>query len=190
MTSPDDLRIGDAEREAAMAALREHYAQGRLTHEELEERIELALSARTGRELALAHADLPDLYGSRSGGRDGSAEGRERGHRGPGWAVPTGVEPWHGGNGWAGPGGVGPWHGRRGHASRRAGHRHPAWEHRAGRRGRPPVAPFLFLMLVIGVASAGFWTLKFFFVAWLAMGVLGMLHRRRWHPRAGGALRR
>ncbi|GIH90708.1 DUF1707 domain-containing protein [Planobispora siamensis] len=64
MIPGDDLRIGDAEREATMAALREHYAQGRLTHQELDERLGLALTARTGRELALAREDLPDLYGA------------------------------------------------------------------------------------------------------------------------------
>lgn len=169
MTSRDDLRIGDAERDAAVTALREHYAQGRLTHEELDERIELTLSARTGRELALTSADLPDLYGPRPEDRDGPARGRE--HRDHGWA--------------------GPWHGHHGRGPRRGGHHPAAWHrHRAGRRGGPPVAPFLILMLVIGVATTGFWALKFVFFAWLAMAVVGMLHRRRWqHVRAGGGPR-
>ncbi|MCG5213960.1 DUF1707 SHOCT-like domain-containing protein [Streptosporangium sp. KLBMP 9127] len=60
MTSRDDLRIGDAEREEMMGALREHFAQGRITHEELEERLGLTLTARTGRELARVAEDLPD----------------------------------------------------------------------------------------------------------------------------------
>nr|BFE81534.1 hypothetical protein GCM10020093_041350 [Planobispora longispora] len=58
----DDLRVGDAERDAAMAVLREHYAHGRLTHEELDERLGLALSARTGGDLARAQENLPDPY--------------------------------------------------------------------------------------------------------------------------------
>jgi hypothetical protein len=61
MTSRDDLRIGDAEREEMMAALREHFAQGRITHDELDERLDLTLHARTGRELAKVAEDLPDL---------------------------------------------------------------------------------------------------------------------------------
>ncbi|MGI5272966.1 DUF1707 domain-containing protein [Nonomuraea sp. CA-218870] len=55
----DDLRIGDAEREQTMAALREHFAQGRLTHEELDERLDQALAARTVRDLTRVTADLP-----------------------------------------------------------------------------------------------------------------------------------
>ncbi|MER5319147.1 DUF1707 SHOCT-like domain-containing protein [Streptosporangium roseum] len=169
MTTRDDLRIGDAERDAAVTALREHYAQGRLTHEELDERIELTLSARTGRELALTSADLPDLYGPRPEDRDGPALGWDP--RDSGWA--------------------GPWHGRHGRGPRRGGHHPAAWHrHRPGRRGGPPAVPFLILILVAGVATAGFWTLKFVFFAWLAMAVVGMLHRRRWqHLRAGGGPR-
>ncbi|GAA3081594.1 DUF1707 SHOCT-like domain-containing protein [Streptosporangium carneum] len=77
MTFPDDLRIGDAERDAAMDALREHYAQGRLTHEELDERLELVLSARTGRDLAAVGADLPDPYGTGLNGHGGLPGGGE-----------------------------------------------------------------------------------------------------------------
>lgn len=55
----DDLRIGDAEREKTMADLREHFAQGRLTHEELDERLDRTLAAKTGRDLAQITADLP-----------------------------------------------------------------------------------------------------------------------------------
>jgi hypothetical protein len=55
----DDLRIGDAEREQTMAALREHFALGRLTHEELDQRLDQTLSARTGRDLEHVMADLP-----------------------------------------------------------------------------------------------------------------------------------
>ncbi|MFD0471913.1 DUF1707 domain-containing protein [Nonomuraea thailandensis] len=55
----NDLRIGDAEREQTMAALREHFAQGRLTHEELDERLDRSLAAKTARDLAQVTADLP-----------------------------------------------------------------------------------------------------------------------------------
>ncbi|MFC7583365.1 DUF1707 domain-containing protein [Nonomuraea antimicrobica] len=54
-----ELRIGDAEREQTMADLREHFAQGRLTHEELDERLDQTLAAKTVRDLAQVTADLP-----------------------------------------------------------------------------------------------------------------------------------
>lgn len=53
------LRIGDAERDRAIDMLREHYAAGRLTKLEHEERTELALRARTGADLDALFADLP-----------------------------------------------------------------------------------------------------------------------------------
>jgi hypothetical protein len=54
-----DLRIGDAERDAAMAQLREHFVAGRLTFDELSERIDVALTAKTQRQIDSLLADLP-----------------------------------------------------------------------------------------------------------------------------------
>ena len=54
-----DLRIGDAERDAAMAQLREHFVAGRLTFDELTERIDAALVAKTQRQIDRLLADLP-----------------------------------------------------------------------------------------------------------------------------------
>ena len=54
-----DLRIGDAERDAAMAQLREHFVAGRLTFDELTERIDAALTAKTQRQIDGLMADLP-----------------------------------------------------------------------------------------------------------------------------------
>jgi len=54
-----DLRIGDAERDAAMTALREHFVAGRLTFDELTERIDAALTAKTQRQIDGLMADLP-----------------------------------------------------------------------------------------------------------------------------------
>ena len=53
-----ELRIGDAEREAAVAALGEHYALGRITKEEFDERSDAAWSARTRADLRPLFADL------------------------------------------------------------------------------------------------------------------------------------
>jgi len=54
-----DLRASDADRERAAERLRAATAEGRLSAEELEERLELALAARTEGELAALVADLP-----------------------------------------------------------------------------------------------------------------------------------
>jgi hypothetical protein len=54
-----DLRVSQAERDEVVAALAGHFADGRLTVEEYEERVEAALEARTGRNLEPLLADLP-----------------------------------------------------------------------------------------------------------------------------------
>jgi hypothetical protein len=59
MAPGPDLRIGDAERDAAAARLRESYAQGRLTLDEFNERLATALAATTERELREVTRDLP-----------------------------------------------------------------------------------------------------------------------------------
>ncbi|MGH9101009.1 MAG: DUF1707 SHOCT-like domain-containing protein, partial [Acidimicrobiales bacterium] len=55
------LRIGDAERNAAADALSQHYSAGRLDDAELKERLDRAMSARTGADLGGLMADLPPL---------------------------------------------------------------------------------------------------------------------------------
>jgi hypothetical protein len=59
-----DLRIGDADREAAAARLREHYAQGRLTLEEFNQRLDAAFAATTQSQLSALTRDLPRLAAS------------------------------------------------------------------------------------------------------------------------------
>lgn len=61
MRTNDSLRIGDAERDAAIAALARHFADGRLTQDEHEERTARALKARIGADLRVLFADLPRL---------------------------------------------------------------------------------------------------------------------------------
>jgi hypothetical protein len=56
---PHALRIGDAERDAAAADLGEHYAAGRLTLDELHERLDAVFSAKTFSHLTRVMADLP-----------------------------------------------------------------------------------------------------------------------------------
>ncbi len=59
-----ELRIGDTEREAAVAALSEHFAAGRLNKEEYDERTAAAFTARTSGALAPLFIDLPAPHAS------------------------------------------------------------------------------------------------------------------------------
>jgi hypothetical protein len=56
----DRIRASDADREQVTARLRDHYAEGRLTTEELDERTSAALHAKTFGDLHRVMADLPD----------------------------------------------------------------------------------------------------------------------------------
>jgi hypothetical protein len=71
---PHALRIGDAERDAAAADLGEHYAAGRLSLDELNERLDAVFASKTFGQLTLVLADLP----------------------GPGRLFGMGDRPWHG----------------------------------------------------------------------------------------------
>jgi hypothetical protein len=53
------LRVGDIDREQVADQIAEHHAAGRLTLDELEERLTTVWSARTGDELAATLVDLP-----------------------------------------------------------------------------------------------------------------------------------
>jgi hypothetical protein len=55
------VRIGDQERERICALLREHYAAGRLTLDEVRRRTEVALTASYADEANLALAELPAI---------------------------------------------------------------------------------------------------------------------------------
>ena len=59
------VRVGDAEREAAVAALGEHYVAGRLTAEEHDQRISQAFAARVEADLWPLFRDLPPLQAPR-----------------------------------------------------------------------------------------------------------------------------
>ncbi|WP_024874670.1 DUF1707 SHOCT-like domain-containing protein [Saccharomonospora piscinae] len=58
-TDTDDLRIGTAERDLATRLLSDHFAQGRLSVEEYEDRAGRALAARTRRDVRPLFGDLP-----------------------------------------------------------------------------------------------------------------------------------
>jgi DUF1707 SHOCT-like domain len=54
-----DVRASDAERESAVEALRDHFAEGRLDRDELEQRVSRAYRARSRGALSALLADLP-----------------------------------------------------------------------------------------------------------------------------------
>ena len=78
MPEPSDLRASDQERERAVAEIRDHFAAGRLTEDELDERVAAAYTARTQRELAVLRADLPALPATREQERAALAERRRK----------------------------------------------------------------------------------------------------------------
>lgn len=53
------IRIGDRERDVAVARLQDFHVEGRLTAEELAERVDAALQAKTGADLDALFRDLP-----------------------------------------------------------------------------------------------------------------------------------
>jgi hypothetical protein len=59
MATGYNIRVGDADREATASQLREHYADGRLTLDELNERLDQTFAAKTRFELNAVMRDLP-----------------------------------------------------------------------------------------------------------------------------------
>jgi hypothetical protein len=55
----DSIRVSDADRDRVTAQLRDHFAAGRITPGELDERLSAALSAKTVGDLRRIMADLP-----------------------------------------------------------------------------------------------------------------------------------
>ena len=55
----DSIRVSDADRDRVSAQLRDHFAAGRITTGELDERLSAALNAKTFGDLRRIMADLP-----------------------------------------------------------------------------------------------------------------------------------
>lgn len=66
MPDGPEFRASDEERERVVRDLREHFAAGRLTDTELDERVRAAYDARTYSELEKLRADLPRLPATRA----------------------------------------------------------------------------------------------------------------------------
>jgi hypothetical protein len=62
----NDFRASDADRDRAAQQIREHFAAGRLTEDEMTERVDAAYAARTEGELRRLLVDLPQLPATRA----------------------------------------------------------------------------------------------------------------------------
>jgi hypothetical protein len=95
VTTGPGPRITDADREAAAARLREHYAQGRLTLEEFHHRLDAAFKATTPSQLTAITRDLPRTESPAPLPAAAAGSGRERAgrQRRPGSRVRPGVIP-------------------------------------------------------------------------------------------------
>jgi Domain of unknown function (DUF1707)/2TM domain len=74
LVTDDDLRASDAERERVISHLRAHAGEGRLTIEELDERVGRVYAAKTRTELNALIADLPRPRRPRPDARAGFGE--------------------------------------------------------------------------------------------------------------------
>jgi class 3 adenylate cyclase len=68
------LRASDADRERVAELLRDHYGAGRLSEEDLSERVEAVYGVRTTQELEALTADLPDARQPSRGRRRGALD--------------------------------------------------------------------------------------------------------------------
>ena len=73
MATGFNVRVGDAERDAAAAQLREHYTVGRLTLDELNERLDQVFAARTRADLSGVTRDLPYVSAPPAGAPAGTS---------------------------------------------------------------------------------------------------------------------
>jgi hypothetical protein len=163
MSGPEQMRIGDAERDAVTTALHEHFAQGRLDRDELDERLEAALAAKTAGDLRPILHDLPhlpELPGVREVVHPSGALARSWAHRHHGQWNPQWGGPW------VGPPAYG-----------------PPWHRYNGGFGLPGLLPLLVVSLIAS-AIAGLWIVGFVVQIWLVLIGLRLAHRWMW--RGGG----
>jgi hypothetical protein len=92
MATGYNVRIGDADREAIAAQLREHYADGRLTLDELNERLDQTFAAKTKTDLDVVMRDLPHVARP-------FTDAPAAGFGNTAWQGPTGRSSWDYGTG-------------------------------------------------------------------------------------------
>jgi len=89
MATGYNVRVGDADREATAAQLREHFADGRLTLDELNERLDQTFAAKTKADLNTVMRDLPHAVPT-----------GPQGPQGPGWQGQVWPGPMANRSGW------------------------------------------------------------------------------------------
>jgi hypothetical protein len=156
----ENIRVSDADREQVAERLREHYAAGRLSSDELDERLSATLSAKTFGDLRAVMADLPEP------GTIGS----------PGW----GQQAW-GHPGWSQPGLSQPGWSPQGTASPQPRRAQPVYPYRRGPRLLPIVLIALAAILLLH-GALGFLFFNFFliiFVFGMVAAITGAARFRR-----------
>ena len=88
---PAAMRASDADRDAVVSDLSEHFQAGRLTATELDERTGRALTARTRGELTELAADLPALRPAAPPATPAAGRPQPTGHTAPATAVLAGL---------------------------------------------------------------------------------------------------
>ncbi|MFB4308898.1 DUF1707 domain-containing protein [Actinomadura sp. GTD37] len=154
MARQDEIRIGDAERDAVMVALHDHFAEGRLDRGELDGRLDAALSAKTRGDLRALVEDLPSPTGLPE----------------PEKAAVPGAPLMFGGPAFGGPAVFG----GPGHPAWQRRHRHMARHHRHGPFPAFPLLLGVFLVLAFTVGpGAGFLAvLQIALAVWVVRAVL------------------
>ncbi|GGV07112.1 hypothetical protein GCM10010182_27630 [Actinomadura cremea] len=156
----DGLRIGDAERDAVVVALHDHFAAGRLDRAELDGRMDAALAAKTRGDLGALVRDLPPPHGLPEAAK-------------PRPAPVPGQVPWgHPGLMYGGPHHL--------HRHRR----HPGHHHGPGPAFPLLLGVFLVLTFTVGAGTGLLAVLAIAMVAWLAKAVRAGAALRHAH-RAG-----
>ncbi|MEU6748397.1 DUF1707 domain-containing protein [Spirillospora sp. NPDC046719] len=164
MTRPDDIRIGDAERDAVMVALHDHFAAGRLDRGELDERLDAVLAAKTHGDLRALVRDLPAPNGLPEPERPAAAFGAVPWDLGPALAFGGPGRPPH-----------------RHHRHMAHAHRHMA-HHRHGPRFPAfplMIAVFFAVAFTVGVGTAALAVLHVALVIWLVRAVMLLVGARR-----------
>jgi Domain of unknown function (DUF1707) len=152
----ENIRISDADREHVAERLREHYAEGRLTADELDERLTAAFNAKTYGDLRGLMTDLPEPETV-----------------GPAGAAIPPADPWNAGpGGWQSPP---PWY---------PGGR-PIVAYRRGPRILPLVLiAFIAAIALPGAGFVAFAFLKLALLFFLVMCIAGIFAGARFRRRA------
>ena len=154
----ENMRISDADRDHVVERLREHFADGRLTSDELDERVTATLSAKTYGDLRPILADLPEPQLVGAPGPHGAVGAPGAAGPAQGWQS----QPWSTGG-------------------------RPMMAYRRGPRILPLLLiAFAVTLLLPGGGLVFFLLLKMILAFWLVMCIMGIFAARRFRRQARG----